>query len=149
MRIVSYFFILIWCSSCFLFPKFRKDTFEYNAAGQAAAMALVIPKGFKSEETVTDSFGAQIKSYTYSDGTVLYFAQMKDTVSMIRMIDTAQHIPEMHTLGGVMYKGVDKNYTFWREVRRGYFRAGYRNVSVTVEQQFDSAVNYATERVRL
>ena len=149
MKYLIFIFVVTSCSSCFLFPKFRKDTFQYNAAGQAAAIAVVVPKGFSREDTRTDSAGAVVKTYYYDDGTVLYFAQMPDTVTMLRSIDTAQHIPEMHTLGGVMYKGVEADYTFWREVRRGFFRAGYRNVKVPVEPRFDSAVNYAVGRVRM
>ena len=146
---VLVFIVVSYCSSCFLFPRFRKDTFAYNAGGQAAAIGVVVPKGFNRDETKTDSSGAVIKSYYYGDGTVLYFAQMQDTVTMLHPIDTAQHIPEMHLLGGVMYKGIEKDYTFWREVRRGYFRAGYRNVKVPVEPRFDSAVNYATGNVKV
>lgn len=149
MKHIILFFLLSPCASCFLFPKLTKDSFAYNAAGQTAAIPLVVPKGFKAQKSISDSSGAQIKTYTYSDGTVLYFAQMQDTVTMMRMIDTTLHIPEMHIRGGVMYKGIEKDYTFWREVRKGYFRAGYRNVTVPVEPRFDSAINYALERAKM
>lgn len=147
MKNIILFLLLCHCASCFSFPKLGKHSFDYNVAGRAAYIAVMLPKGFKTGETITDSSGAQVKRYTYGDGAELYFARMRDTFTMIRSIDTSRHIPGITLRGATMYKGIEKDYTFWREVRKGFFRVGYRNVTVPVEPRFDSAVNNALEKV--
>ena len=63
----------------------------------------------------------------------------------LEKIDTTVHIPLASYGGGVMYKGVMPSLLYWREVQRGKYRFGYRNVSTELESRFDSAVNYTAQ----
>jgi hypothetical protein len=88
--------------------------------------------------------------YTYPDGTFLYFAN-GDTLKKYQPINEEMNVRLPHPAGGWMYKGMDSSKRlFWREVRQGNLRFGYRNVSADSEIRFDSSLNYASyPKIRL
>ncbi|HUQ97292.1 MAG TPA: hypothetical protein VM010_06480 [Chitinophagaceae bacterium] len=134
------------CSSCFIFSPLRKRTFEFPAGNTSQTLRVLVPKRYQKKQTFTDSSGNQQDFYSYSNGAVLYIIQSHDTLRLFQPIDTASNIALPHLLGGTMYKGLDSNNLFWREIRTDSFRFGYRFVPTDVEPVFDSAVNYAAKR---
>jgi hypothetical protein len=44
----------------------------------------------------------------------------------------------------LVYKGQDEKELFYREIRQGNLRFGYRQVSPDAELLFDSATNFAS-----
>lgn len=106
-------------------------------------MPLVVPKGFVRQSR-TDTAGISLQSFEYPGGAVLYAAYLKDTSVELQSFDKRIHQPLQHRLGGQVYKGQDSNDRFYREIRQGRLRFGYRNVSDVQEGFFDSATNHAS-----
>ncbi|MFL5807872.1 MAG: hypothetical protein ACJ749_00045, partial [Flavisolibacter sp.] len=75
---------------------------------------------------------------------ILYAAYLTDTSAELQRINEKVHQPQIHRLGGLVYKGQDENELYYREIRQGAFRFGYRHVPAAFELQFDSATNFAS-----
>ena len=151
MKFAFPFYILLFfiflLQSCFLFKDYRKKQFVYSTNGQTASLPIIVPKGYVKEEKI-DSGGITIQTFRYNDGAVLYAAYLTDTTYELQSIDKAIHQPLFHRLGGLVYKGQDKNDLYYREIRQGNWRFGYQNVPEIFETQFDSATNYASLQKR-
>jgi len=145
MRYKALFFlsILVVFASCFLFKDYRKSQFSYTNKGQAAIIPLVVPKGFTKQERV-DTAGISMQTYHYPGGAILYAAFLADTSFEMQQFPIALHQPQIHRLGGLVYKGQDAKELFYREIRQGNLRFGYRQVPGAWELQFDSATNFAS-----
>ncbi|MDQ3276857.1 MAG: hypothetical protein M3Q06_00930 [Bacteroidota bacterium] len=140
---IAVFVLLIAFSSCFLFSEYRKAQFTYSQNGQAATIPLVVPKGFSKQER-WDTAGVSLQTFTYPNGALLYAAFVTDTTTALQPFNKRLHEPQYHRLGGLVYKGQDSNELFYREIRQGHLRFGYRLVPSAVEWQFDSATNFAS-----
>jgi hypothetical protein len=141
------FFVVVLVSSCFLFKDYKKKTFTYERNGQQFSLPLVVPKGFIKEE-ITDTAGILLQTYYYAGGSILYAAYLNDTTYELQPLNKSVHQPLLHRLGGLVYKGQDANELFFREIRQGNFRFGYRYVPSLLEGQFDSATNQASLQYR-
>lgn len=137
------FFLLISLSSCFLFRDYKKKEFVYSKNGQSNSLPIIVPKGYLKQET-TDTGGVTLRTFYYTGGAILYTAYLTDTSAQLQPIDRAVHQPQIHRLGGTVYKGQDENELYYREIRQGPFRFGYRFVPEIFELQFDSATNFAS-----
>ena len=139
---------LVWVlpillASCFLFRDYKQTSFAYSQNGQPASMPLVVPKGFVKQERL-DTAGVILQTYHYPDGAMLYAAYLNDTTFEIQPFNKANHQPLIHRLGGLVYKGQDSALSFFREIRQGNMRFGYRGVSSDREGLFDSSTNHAS-----
>jgi hypothetical protein len=144
MRTLTIGFVsLVAFSSCFLFRDFRKTKFTYSQNGQTATIPLVVPKGFLKQERV-DTAGVSLQTFYYTNGAMLYAAYVTDTATTLQPINERLHEPQYHRLGGRVYKGQDSLELFYREIRQGHLRFGYRHVPNDWEWQFDSATNFAS-----
>lgn len=130
-------------NACFLFKDYKRSSFSYSANGQTVVVPLVVPKGFVREE-VRDTAGVNFKTFYYKDGSILYAAYVKDTLVGLQPFDIRMHQPQFHRLGGTVYKGQDEKELFYREIRQGNLRFGYRLVPGYTELLFDSATNFAS-----
>lgn len=130
-------------SSCFLFKDYRRSTFAYQQNGQPVSMPLVVPKGYVKQERI-DTAGITMQTFYYPGGAWLYAAYVADTAYEIQPFNKAIHQPLVHRLGGLVYKGQDSNLAFFREIRQGNLRFGYRGVSSLNEGLFDSSTNHAS-----
>lgn len=128
--------------ACFLSKEYKQSTFTYTRNGQAVVVPLLVPKGFTNEERI-DTAGVIVHEFRYGDGAILYTAYLTDSTTELQPINKARHQPVRGPQDGLVYKGMDSNERFFREIRRGPFRFGYRNVSREEELKFDSATNYA------
>jgi hypothetical protein len=135
--------LLVVFASCFLFKDYRKSQFNYVTSGRAAFIPLVVPKGFIKQERV-DTAGISLQTYYYPGGAILYAAFLADTSFEIQPFPVALHQPQIHRLGGLVFKGQDAKELFYREIRQGNLRFGYRQVPSAWELQFDSATNFAS-----
>lgn len=140
---LAVFFLMMVFSSCFLFKDYRKKEFSYSNNGQTAVLPIIVPKGYVKEEKA-DSAGVRVHSFHYNGGAILYTAYLTDTSVQLHPINQVLHQPLVHRLGGTVYKGQDENHLYYREIRQGPFRFGYRYVSGIFELQFDSATNHAS-----
>ncbi len=135
--------LLLALSSCFLFKDYRKSQFTYTRNGQVAMLPLVVPKGYTKQEK-TDTAGMTLQTFYYPGGAILYAAFLTDTTFEIQPFPKGLHQPQIHRLGGLVYKGQDEKELFYREIRQGNLRFGYRQVSPDAELLFDSATNFAS-----
>lgn len=133
----------ILLASCFLFRDYKKASFAYSINGQPATMPLVVPKGYVKENRL-DTAGITMQTFHYPGGAVLYAAYLADTTSEIFPFNKAVHQPLLHRLGGLVYKGQDSSLLFFREIRQGNMRFGYRGVASDSEGLFDSSTNHAS-----
>lgn len=148
MKLLTLFLISsILLSSCFLFKEYRKKKFVYTANAQKVSLPIIVPKGYLKQER-TDTAGISLYTFSYPGGAILYAAYLTDTTAELQPINTIIHQPHIHRLGGVVYKGQDENELYYREIRQGAFRFGYRFVPEIFELQFDSATNFASLQKR-
>lgn len=136
-------FCLSCLSSCFLFKDYRKREFVYQQAGQTTTLPIIVPKGYTKSERI-DTAGISLMTFHYPDGAYLYAAYLTDTAVNLQPINDSLHQPLLHRLGGTVYKGQDEKDRWYREIRQGRLRFGYRNVTDVLEFEFDSATNYAS-----
>lgn len=135
---------LLLLSACFLRRKdYRATQFTYTQNGQAYSVPLVVPKGFQRQERV-DTAGVTFHAFYYPYGAVLYAAFLQDTMTELQGFDKRMHQPRNHYPNGFVYKGQDADERFYREIRQGNLRFGYRLVPGAVELLFDSATNFAS-----
>lgn len=137
------FILTVLLTSCFLLKDYKPSRFSYTQEGQAASIPLVIPRGYVKEER-KDTAGITLQTYRYPGGALLYAAYLTDTLVQLQPFDTSLHQPRVHRLGGLVYKGQDENELFYREIRQGHLRFGYRLVPEAHESLFDSATNFAS-----
>ncbi len=137
------FLFLIVATSCSLFNGFNRRKFQYTANNSPQNLSLLVPKGFKGEKKMVDSAGNLQQVFSYENGAFLYFAFVKDTTKTYQLFVEENHIAKKHPGGGYFFKGRDSTGLYWRELKQGNFRAGYRNVSSEIEEKFDSAINHA------
>lgn len=142
MRNFFYLFLLIGFSSCFLFKDYRKREFAYTQAGQPQSRYILAPKGYFREE-VKDTAGIRLHTFQYPGGALLYAAYLVDTTYELQTFSKEFHQPLTHNSGGQVYKGQNADESFYREIRKGNLRFGYRGVPAASETYFDSATNYA------
>jgi hypothetical protein len=147
MKLIALLIASMLLSSCFLFKDYKKKKFIYSRNGQPAAMPIIVPKGFLKQETA-DTAGVRLHTFYYQGGAVLYAAYLTDTTAELQPINKAIHQPQLHRLGGLVYKGQDEAELYYREIRQGPFRFGYRFVPQILELQFDSATNFASLQKR-
>jgi hypothetical protein len=156
MRYISILFIL-FLSSCFLFRKsFRKNEFIYSDGGQSFSIPLRLPAGYHNVSTTTDEEGNQQKYFYYPGGTFFYIARLNvDTMYKVqldkdtyRYVDTTMNIPDLHPLGGLVYKGQDHRRLFWREIHINKFRIGYHYADKEMAIYLDSATNFAGNNIK-
>ncbi|NTS42705.1 hypothetical protein HRG84_17530 [Flavisolibacter sp. BT320] len=140
---IAVFMLLAVLSSCFLFKEYKRSEFTYSRNGTTTSLPLVVPRGFVKTEEV-DTAGVLLKTFYYENGAVLYAAYVNDTATSLQPIDARLHEPQYHRLGGLVYKGQDANELFYREIRQGNLRFGYRLVPSAWELLFDSATNHAS-----
>lgn len=143
MRFFPAGLFLLFLSSCFLFRDFHKK--EFSLPGQGASVEFIVPRGYV-EENRFDTAGISLQSYRYPGGGLLYVALVPDSNSTTFPFDTTVHYPLDLVTGGTVYKGQDSTKLFFREIRQGNFRYGYRNVPWELETLFDSATNYPAWR---
>ena len=143
LKALFLFLTVIILSSCFLFKDYKKKEFAYNVNGQNAVLPLIVPKGYSKAER-RDTAGISLYVFTYPGGSYFYAAHLQDTTYELQSINKKNHQPLVHRLGGQVYKGQDQNDLFYREIRQGAFRFGYRFVDPYSELQFDSATNFAS-----
>jgi hypothetical protein len=144
LKYAGFIFLVFVLSACiFRKEKYKASQFTYSHNGQAALVPLVVPKGFNKQER-TDTAGVTLQTFYYPNGAILYAAFLKDTMMELQPFDKRLHQPHIHILGGSVYKGQDEKELYYREIRQGNLRFGYRLVPRDVELQFDSATNYAS-----
>lgn len=130
--------------SCFLLgPHFKKSEFTYTENNVQQTIPLILPPGYTSQKTMTDSAGNMHIVYQYGKG-YYYVSYVNDTLQQNPFIDTSMNIPRVHPLGGLIYKGINEDGRYWREIRRQHLRYGYRDINKGSEYLFDSATNYAS-----
>lgn len=140
----TFLLLIFFLSACFLRRKeYKSSEFTYTRNGQSFAVPFVVPKGFTREERI-DTAGVILHTFYYPYGAMLYAAFLQDTMMELQPFDKRMHQPHLHRLGGLVYKGQDANELFYREIRQGNLRFGYRLVPGVVELQFDSATNHAS-----
>ena len=141
MRVVLLFLLVFFFNSCFLFKDLKRTRFSFTENGKEVPVDAVVPKKYNKTESQTDSVGNQIQYYYYSNGSVLYFALMKDTSSELQSINYDLNIPKplYHT---IYFKGFDSTGHYWRETRFDHYRAGYKKVEEGEDGNFDSSLNY-------
>lgn len=132
------FVVIISCSSI---KGLRKKEFVYSDRAGDQKIHLLVPKGYR-KELIRDTLGNKLQLYTYRNGAALYFIYGDTTVNF-QYINLQYNIPKEHPAGGWMFKGIDSTGLFWREVRQGMFRVGYKNIPGASEFKFDTVVNYA------
>ena len=142
-RILLIFFLVVVGASCFSSKDYRKKEFAYNANGQSKVLPIIVPKGYAKKER-KDTAGISLYVFYYPQGYYLYAAHLIDTSYELQSINKTAHQPLLHRLGGQVYKGQDRNELFYREIRQGNLRFGYRNVPGYLEFEFDSATNFAS-----
>jgi hypothetical protein len=135
------FLFLMLLASC---SRYRQESFQFIEGGQSRNTTVVVPKGYREMKTTSDSAGNTIRTYRYPNGSYYYVARMTDTLSLVQEISEKENIPlrSMHT-GALIYKGLDPNDKYWREVKQKHYRVGYQFVPKNREARFDSATNYA------
>ena len=144
MRMLTIGFVSLFAiSSCFLFKDYKRSEFTYSQNGITTTVPLVVPRGFVKTENV-DTAGVLLKTFYYGNGAMLYAAYVNDTAILLQPIDERLHEPQYHRLGGLVYKGQNKDELFYREIRQGNLRFGYRGVPGAWELLFDSATNHAS-----
>lgn len=141
MRVIALFLLMMVCHSCFLFNDFKKTKFSFSDNETVHSINTVVPKKFNKSELKTDSIGNQVHYFSYPDGSSLYFALLKDTLTQLQAINYELNIakPLYQT---IYYKGLDSSNHYWRETRFGNYRAGYKNVNEDDDGKFDSSINY-------
>jgi hypothetical protein len=141
-RAVLFFFVLVALSACFWAKEYKRSTFTYSRNGQPTTIPLVVPKGYAKEET-RDTAGVTLQTFYYPSGALMYAAYLTDTTFEIQPFDKSLHQPRIFPTGGLVYKGQDEKELFYREIRQGHLRFGYRLVPEGQELVFDSATNFA------
>ena len=144
---VTFLFVVCLLPACFLSKEYKQASFTYTANGQTASMPLIVPKGYVKEERI-DTAGVMMHLFRYANGAFLYAAYVSDSTAQLQAINKSLHQPVGGPQGGLVYKGIDENELFYREIRRGPLRFGYRNVPESVELRFDSATNFAAQQGR-
>lgn len=129
-------------NACFLFKDYKKKEFAYTQNAQAQILPIIVPKGYVKEEA-KDTAGIRLYTFHYPDGALLYAAYLTDTTYELQSFNKALHQPKPIGINGLVYKGQDADDLFYREIRQGNLRFGYRNVPAIHETYFDSATNYA------
>lgn len=148
IRIYPLFLVFLFIlPACFLRKDFRASQFTFDANGQSQTVPLIVPRGFTKQER-TDTAGIALQTFYYPGGPVFYVAHLKDTSFQLQTIDERLHQPRVHFLGGRVFKGMDKDELFYREIQQGNLRFGYRLVPKAVELHFDSATNFAAMQMR-
>ena len=135
--------LVVFVSSCFFRRGYKASSFTYSHGGQSATIPLMVPRGYSKVET-KDTAGISLETFYYPNGVLLYSAYLTDTAYEIQSFDSSLHQPQIHRLGGLVYKGQDEKELFYREIRQGNLRFGYRYVPDRLEFVFDSCTNYAS-----
>lgn len=143
---MRYIFLIVFTAlilpSCFITNPYRKQEFSFNEEGTNYSIPFIVPRGFKKKWSSIDEKGNTIQTYSYKDGSVFYFSHMKDSsVDMQPIMYEENHPHKSHHTNAIIYKGIDKNMLYYREVRQGKYWMGYRFVDSDDEYKFDSATN--------
>jgi hypothetical protein len=146
-KVCLLFSLLVILTSCFLYKDYREKEFVYTANAQNVSLPIIVPKGYVKQER-TDTAGINLYTFSYPGGAILYAAELTDTTMEVQPIDKILHQPQIHRLGGIVYKGIDSAGLYYREIRQGNLRFGYRFVPEVLELQFDSATNFASLQKR-
>ncbi len=141
------FVLTIMAGSCFLFKDYKATRFAYTKEGQVTTMPLIVPRGYVKQDRM-DTAGISLQTFHYPGGAMLYAAYVADTTYELQPFNKGIHQPLVHRLGGLVYKGQSENELFYREIRQGNYRFGYRDVPAINEGFFDSATNHASLQKR-
>jgi hypothetical protein len=143
IRYAAIVFLSVFLSSCFLSKPYRKETFSFEQNGKAYSYPVVVPRGYSKKVLSVDEKGNNLLTYSYRNGAVFYLAHLTDTSADLQPVNEAENIArQSHHTGALIYKGMDENYLYWREVRQKDLRMGYRYVNDKEENRFDSATNF-------
>jgi hypothetical protein len=142
-RIVLFFLTSAALSACFLAREYKQKQFTYSDNGRLVTLPLMVPRGYLKEEK-KDTAGITLQTFYYPGGAMLYTAYLQDTAFTIQPFNESLHQPQIHRLGGLVFKGQDEKNLYYREIRRGNLRFGYRLVPEAVELPFVSATNFAS-----
>jgi hypothetical protein len=142
-RIAGFLFLPLLLSACFLVKEYKQKKFIYTENGQSVAVPLMVPRGYVKEEK-KDTAGITLQTFYYPGGAMLYAAYISDTSFSLQPFEEALHQPQIHRLGGLVFKGQNQDELYYREIRQGNLRFGYRLVPEVFELQFDSATNFAS-----
>ena len=134
--------LLFLLNSCYIFTGYKKGSFTYQVHEQRQSFPLIIPVGYSQPIINTDSSGNKEQLYHYNGNGYLYFVH-ELSPKEYQPIAEEKNIPVQHPLGGMLYKGMDKNGLYWSEIRTDHFKFGYRNIRPGFELRFDSALNFA------
>jgi hypothetical protein len=141
-KIAFTLFLCVSLSSCFLFSPYRKVDFTYQDGSASKTVTMVVPKGYRKSESIKDSLGNTVRLFSYRKAR-FYLGYLVDTNTTIQPIIEGDNIPRISlTTGALIYKGMDAEEEFWREVRQKHLVAGYQHVPKSRETRFDSATNY-------
>lgn len=142
-KLLLFFFLPMLFPACFLRRDYKASSFTYTANGQPATLPLVVPNGYAKMEK-KDTAGIALQTFYYPNGALLYAAYLTDTTYEVQPFDKTLHQPQIHRLGGEVYKGQDEKELFYRDIRQGNLRFGYRFVPKRMEGLFDSSTNFAS-----
>lgn len=137
---------VVFCSCSLFAPKFHSTTFNYNSVAGVRTAPIIAPAGFNKVERSDDGAGNYGVLYHY--GAAKYFVVfLQDTAAFALNIDTSVNQPLDHPDGGQVYKGIDANSNFWRELKKQHLRVGYENVPKSMEGAFDQASNVTSRNL--
>ena len=147
MRIIIFLLIAISCTSCFLFPEFRKEQLSFSRDNGSASFTIAVPKGYSKKEKRTGATGNEEYFYHYPDGGMLYFVRVQDSTYPYQPINYEVNQPKT-LFDAQFFKGIDSSHGFyWRENRIGNYKAGYYRAAAGEEWLFDSSLNSFTLRL--
>jgi hypothetical protein len=135
---------LLALSSCFAPRGFRQERFVYNVNGHMHNMRLLVPRGFDRTRLERDSAGNTARFYYYRNDMVFYAAHLTDTAKQYQPIDYSRNLPLPHNRSGWIFKGMNPDERYWREIRVANYKFGYINVPRSREREFDEALNRAS-----
>jgi hypothetical protein len=143
MKLFFLMFFLI--ASCSVIDDFNRKEFTYEGKEREHKLVLHIPRGYKEEKKMLDTAGGKEQFYYYSNGALIYFTNKvswpTENDSIIRQMKPVSTDGE-----SFVYRGMDKDGLYWKEIRHESFRFGYSYVPKSNIDRFEKAVN--TVRMR-
>ncbi|HEX6334029.1 MAG TPA: hypothetical protein VFZ78_07365 [Flavisolibacter sp.] len=146
MRWLILLFICFF-SSCMLFSGYRKSSFTYSENGTAHTVPVLVPRGYTGSSIERDSAGNTWRMFRYPGRGFFYVGYWIDSLTGLQDVQPQLHQQKEHPSGGWEFKSMDNDHLFWRELRKGGLRTGYRYISPAAEPAFDSASNYTIWKV--
>lgn len=123
---------------------FVQRDFNYSDKTAVEKMLLQVPKGFTREKMVLDTVGGKEQFYNYANGAIVYFS--KDISWLTENALLVRQAKRSSNDGTVVWKGIDKDGLYWKEIKMEGFRFGYSYVPPAALEQFEQAVNFVRVR---